>query len=244
MIFDCEKPADLADTVARGAADLGIALPPGALTAFEKYYTFLGERGKEMNLTAINGRDDVARLHFLDSLALLGATSFKGAGVIDIGSGAGFPGVPLKIAEPSINLTLLDATGKRIKFLSELCAVLGIDAACVHARAEDAGREPDMRERYDIAVSRAVARMDVLCELCLPLVRVGGVFIAMKGFDSGEEIEGATDATKALGAKLREVYDYNIPGTGIVYRAVVISKALQTPEKYPRRFARIQKAPL
>jgi len=232
------------EIVARGVEELGLDLSPGAVSAYEAYFAFLEERGRSVNLTAITGADDVARLHFLDSIALLKSTRFVGARVIDVGSGAGFPGVPLKITEPSIDLTLLDATGKRVAFVSELCAMLGLDATFVHARAEDAAHEPDMREKYDIAVSRAVARLNILCELCLPFVRIGGVFLAMKGIDSSVELDEARGAIVTLGAQFLECSNYTIPGTDISRSAVVIRKTAETPGKYPRRFAKIQKEPL
>ena len=234
----------LTEIIAHGAESFGIDLPPGALALFEMHYNLLEERGQNLNLTAITGAKDVARLHFLDSIALLNTVSFKNASIIDVGSGAGFPGVPLKIAESSISLTMLDATGKRVAFLSELCEILGMDAACIHARAEEASHSNHMRERYDIAVSRAVAQLDMLCELCLPLVRVGGFLIAMKAVDSGDEITKSQNAISILGAALQECHDYTIPGTDIVRRAVIIRKTSNTPGKYPRGFARIKKAPL
>ena len=232
------------EIVSRGAESFGIVLPPGAVAAFEKYYALLEEKGKRVNLTAITGAEDVARLHFLDSLALLRTADFKNARVIDVGSGAGFPGIPLKIAEPSIELTLLDATGKRIAFLSELCAELGVEATCVHARAEETARTPEMRERYDIVVSRGVARLNVLCELCLPFVRAGGVFPAMKGVDSAEELEEARGAIQTLGAELERALDYTIPETDMTHRVILIRKKSETPSEYPRRFPKIQKSPL
>jgi len=238
------ESGELAPILTQGLTKLDIAAPPEAIAAFEAYYDLLEERGQSVNLTSISGAEDVARLHFLDCIALLNAYDFKGSRVIDVGSGAGFPGAPLKITEPSLDLTLLDSTGKRVSFLSELCLVLEMDALCIHARAEDAGREPGKREAYDIAVSRAVAQLNVLCELCLPFVRLGGVFISMKGADCDEEIESARNAVKVLGAEIRECYDYIIPGTEIKHRAVVIRKISPTPDMYPRRFNRIKKRPL
>jgi len=235
---------DLSIIIAQGAKKLNIELPPEAEAAFRAYYDFLEKRGKNVNLTAITGAEEVARLHFLDSLALLNAADFKQTKVIDIGSGAGFPGVPLKIVEPTIDLTLLDSTGKRVTFLSELCTELAIDATCLHARAEEAAHLQEMREAYDIVVSRAVARLNVLCELCLPFVRVGGVFIAMKGVESANEIEEEKGTIEILGAKVQENFDYMVPGTNIKHRAVIVRKLTQTAVKYPRRFAKIQKAPL
>ncbi|MDR0490470.1 MAG: 16S rRNA (guanine(527)-N(7))-methyltransferase RsmG [Oscillospiraceae bacterium] len=236
--------SEIASIISRGAESLNIKLPPGACAAFGVYYSLLEQRGQGFNLTAIKGAEDVARLHFLDSLALLGAASFDGARVIDIGSGAGFPGVPLKIAVPSVSLALLDATGKRVAFLSELCAALGIEATCHQARAEEAAHRPDMRERYDVVFSRAVARLDVLCELCLPFVCVGGVFLAMKGIDATEEIDGSRSAIKTLGAEFEGNKAYTIPETDITRGIIVIRKTTETPLMYPRRYAKILNTPL
>jgi len=230
--------------IAQGAKDLNIDLPPGAGAAFGAYYDFLEKRGQNVNLTAISGVEEVACQHFLDSLALLKAADFKNTSVLDIGSGAGFPGVPLRIAEPAISLTLLDAAGKRITFLEELCVNLGIGVTCVKARAEDAARTGEFRERFDIVVSRAVARLNILCELCLPFVRVGGLFIAMKGINSEGETEDAKNAIETLGAEFDKFYDYTIQIADITHRAILIKKTVKTPEKYPRRFSRIQKATL
>jgi len=235
---------EIFNIVAQGAKELNINLPPTAEAAFRAYYDFLEKRGKHVNLTAISGVEEVARLHFLDSIALLKATPFKSRKVIDIGSGAGFPGVPLKIAEPTIDLTLLDATGKKISFLSDLCAELDINATGINARAEEAAHDPKMRERYDIVVSRAVARLNVLCELCLPFVKVDGLFIAMKGVDSIEEITEALVTITKLGAEQQVLFDYTLPGTDITHRVVMIRKIKKTPEIYPRRFTKIQKSPL
>ena len=230
--------------IEQGAKDLNIELPPEAGAAFRAYGDFLETNSKRFNLTAISGKENIARLHFLDSLALLNFMTFSNTRIIDIGSGAGFPGVPLKIADPSINLTLLDATKKRASFLSNLCAMLNIEAICIHARAEDIAHKPDMREQYNIAVSRAVSELNVLCELCLPFVRIGGQLIAMKGVGSAEEVARAHHAIETLGAQLQESHDYIIPGTNIVHRALLIRKTQKTPDKYPRRFARIKASPL
>lgn len=216
-----------------------------ALRDFRIYHDFLQEKNKVMNLTAITDEDDVARLHFLDCAALLKLVPIQDAAVIDVGTGAGFPGVPLKIAEPSIRLTLLDALQKRINFLKELCEKLGWeDTVCLHARSEEAALLPDMRDRFDYAVSRAVARLNVLTELSLPFVKVGGLFVAMKSTDSDEEIREAGHAIKFLGGELEKIQDYTIPGTDIVHRAVLIRKVTKTPKNHPRRFAKIQKNPL
>ena len=220
---------------------MNVAMPASSVSAFEIYYNFLSERGRFFNLTSIEGLRDVIKLHFLDSISLLKIADFEGKRVIDIGSGAGFPGLPLKIAQPRIDITLLDANQKRVSFLSELCGILEIEASCVHARAEDAVRKIEMREQFDIALSRAVARLNILCELCIPFIRVGGVFLAMKSLASDGEIKEAEKAIDILGAEVAEVYDYLIPETERWHRVVIIMKKASTPDEYPRRFARIQK---
>ena len=160
-----------------------------------------------------------------------------------MGTGAGFPGLPLKIVEPSIRLTLLDSLNKRIDFLGEVCADLGLsDVACVHGRAEEFAAEH--RESFDLVTSRAVANLRMLCELCLPLVKVGGCFLAMKSVDSGEELAQARGAIAALGAAVERQADYTIPGTEIRHRLIVLKKVRKTEKKYPRTFAKIKKNPL
>lgn len=229
----------------QGAQKFGLQLSENALEKFRLYYTFLEKKNSVMNLTAISGEKDVAELHFLDSIAILSLDAFTGKTVIDIGSGAGFPGVPMKIAAPSISLTLLDAQQKRVSFLEELSALLNMpENRCLHARAEEAALLADMRDSFDFAVSRAVARLSVLAEICLPFVKTGGAFIAMKGTDSADEIKEAENAFRILGAELDKIADYEIPGTGIVHRAVIIRKTGTTPAGYPRRFAKIEKKPL
>ena len=232
------------EIVKYGAQKFGIDLPDGSNEAFEKYHAVLEKHRRKVNLTAVTGGEDIAKLLFLDSLALLRAAKFKDARVIDIGSGAGFPGIPIKIAEPTIRLTMIDATAKRVEFLSGLCATLRIDAECIHARAEELSRTKEMREQYEIAVSRAVARMDVLCELCLPFVSVGGMFLAMKTMDSNTEIGEAAGALRILGAEIEGFRDYTIPDTQITRRIIQVRKTAMTPEKYPRRFAKLKKVPI
>ena len=194
-------------------------------------------------LTAITDPRDVAVLHLLDSLALTGLAGLEGRTVVDVGTGAGFPGVPLAIARPSARVTLLDSLGKRVDFLRESCRTLGLDnVECVHGRAEEFAGE--RRETFDLAVSRAVAALPVLCELCLPLVKVGGAFWAMKSVDTEEEISASKTAVKVLGGRIQAVSDYTIPTTEVVHRVVCIQKTAPTPKKYPRRFALIKKQPL
>ena len=196
-----------------------------------------------MNLTAIEGEGPVARLHFLDSAALLNYADFSGARVVDVGTGAGFPGLPLAILRPDADFTLLDSQQKRIDFIAETAALLGLEnTRCEAMRAEEAPAE--YREGFGIAVSRAVARLNVLCELCLPFVRVGGSFISMKAADCAEEVAEAAKAIETLGGSAPEIRTYTIPGTDVVRTAVIIKKTAPTPAKYPRRWARISKQPL
>lgn len=226
-----------------GFAELGIVADEKAFERFEAYFEYLEEKNKVMNLTAISGKEDVARLHFLDCAALLNMAQFENKRVIDVGTGAGFPGLALKIAKPSMELTLLDSLNKRIDFLSQTCDKLGLDdVSCVHARAEEA--QKDFRGAFDIATSRALARLNVLSELCLPFVKENGVFIAMKGPDCSEELQEAQNAIKLLGAELEACKSYKIPGTDICHTAVIIRKTKPTHPKYPRKWAQIKKQPL
>ena len=220
-----------------------LQLPTVGVDALLQYADALLETNKVMNLTAITDPADVATLHFLDSAALLTLADFAGKRVVDVGTGAGFPGMPLRILEPSIRLTLLDSLGKRITFLQGVCDTLGLsDVACVHARAEEFAAKH--RETYDIATSRAVASLPLLAELSLPLVKVGGYFLPMKAVDSDEELASAEHAIQVLGGRLAGVKDYRIPGTEVTHRLVVIEKVKPSPAKYPRAFAKIKKAPL
>lgn len=224
-----------------GLAALG--LPADAVPALLRFAGLLAEKNKVMNLTAITDPAETARLHFLDSAALLGLEDFREKSVVDVGTGAGFPGLPLRLVDPSIRLTLLDAQRKRVDFLRESCSALGLeDVECVHGRAEEFARE--RREGFDLAVSRAVAALPVLAELCLPLVKVGGKFLAMKSVDSGGELNDAGRAVQMLGGLLQKPLDYDIPGTKVRHRLVIITKIAETPKKYPRTFAKIKRNPL
>ena len=226
-----------------GFAELGIAPPEDAAAKFRGYYERLAETGSVMNLTAIEGEGPVARLDFLDSAALLSLADFSGRRVIDVGTGAGFPGLPLAILRPDAQFTLLDSQEKRMGFLSRTLEELGVaNAACACMRAEEA--PGDWRGSFDIAVSRAVARLNVLCELCLPFVKVGGLFIAMKAEDCTEEVETAANARTVLGAPDAEVLHYTVPFDEVSRAIVRLQKTQETPEKYPRRFKKIQTSPL
>ena len=224
-----------------GAQALGLQLNEGQIAAFARYCDLLIEKNAVMNLTAITAPAEIARLHFLDSLALLRLADFREKRVLDVGCGAGFPGVPLLLGEPSVRLSLLDSTAKRMQWLSdELLPALGLTAECLTGRAEELieGR----REAFDLCVSRAVARLNVLCELCLPYVKVGGSFLAMKGPAAADELAEAEKAIRILGGRLREIAEY--PLGDAVHRVVVIDKTRPTPAKYPRRYAKIKQQPL
>ncbi len=213
------------------------------LERYRTYFDNLEETNKVMNLTAITGEEDVARLHFLDCAALLKSADIAGKSVIDVGTGAGFPGLALKIACPDMKLVLLDSLDKRINFLRETCAKLELpDVECLHARAEEAPKE--LRRSFDYAVARAVARLNLLCELCLPFVKTGGAFIAMKGPDCEDEVNEAKKGIALLGGKIEKCAVYTIPETDVSHSLIIIRKTKATPEKYPRRWAQIKKQPL
>ena len=227
------------DTLTKGLPELGVDLKH--IEQLESFSAMLVKKNEVMNLTGITEPREVATLHLLDSLSLLPLGDLKGKKIIDVGTGAGFPGVPLKIALPESEVTLLDSLNKRVDFLQESCDALGLEKViCVHARAEEFGH----REEFDYAVSRAVAALPILCELCLPLIKVGGEFLAMKSSHTEEEINDAKAAIALLGGAITEVIDYTIPTTDIVHRVVRIRKEKPTPKKYPRRFAQIKKQPL
>ena len=229
------------DILVKGLAQLGLS--DHAVPQLEAYASLLLEKNKVMNLTAITAPQEVATLHLLDCAALLTMADLRGKRAIDVGTGAGFPGMVLRIMEPDFDLTLLDSLGKRIDFLQEVCDDMRLThVTCVHARAEEfAGQH---REQYDVAVSRAVAQLNVLCELTLPLVKVGGRFIAMKSTSSDQEIQEARSAVSQLGGEIAAVRDYDVPQTDVRHRAVIIEKVKATPRQFPRSFARIKKSPL
>ena len=210
----------------QGLSELGLDV--SRAETLERFSSLLLEKNEVMNLTAITEPDAVAQLHLLDSAALLPFVDLTGKTVVDVGTGAGFPGMPLRILEDDFDLTLLDSLGKRVQ--------------CVHARAEEFAMQH--REQFDIATSRAVAQLSVLSELCLPLVKVGGQFAAMKSVDTEEEITAAKSAIKTLGGRIVKVEDYKIPTSDVVHRLVLIEKVSPTPRAYPRAFAKIKKAPL
>ncbi|MGI6336090.1 MAG: 16S rRNA (guanine(527)-N(7))-methyltransferase RsmG [Eubacteriales bacterium] len=224
-----------------------LRIDPAHADTLLAYLQCVLDKNTVMNLTAITDPDEAVKLHLLDCAALIPQYEFAGKSVIDVGCGAGFPGMPLRICEPSIRLTLLDATEKKIAFLKETVDALKLEnITCIHARAEEYAVVPPkgMRESFDVAVSRAVARLNILAELCLPLVKMKGMFCAMKSAGSDEEINEAKSAIQKLGGQIAHVEDYTVPGTDVMHRAVWVEKVSATPGMYPRRFAKIKQLPL
>lgn len=231
----------------QGLAQMGLSPTGEQIDQLERYAALLLEQNQVMNLTAITEPEQVAQLHFMDSAAILtwphGDLTAKS--MIDVGTGAGFPGVVLKILEPSVSLTLVDSLGKRVFWLETVCETLGLTGVrCIHARAEELALEEGFRDAFDVAVSRAVAAYPLLCELCLPYVKPGGIFLAMKSVESAQEVESGKNAVKRLGGKALEGWDYAIPGTGVTHRLVGAQKLSPTPKGLPRGWGKIKKTPL
>lgn len=223
---------------------INVELDDRALERFEIYSNMLIDYNTRMNLTAITEEQEVIVKHFCDSLYLLSKYEVKqGASLIDVGTGAGFPGLPLLIARPDIKLTLLDGLNKRLVFLADVLSELGLGAQIVHSRAEEAAQTMTHREKYDIATSRAVARLNTLCEYCLPYVKKGGVFLAMKGPAATEELAEAKDAIKLLGGSLKSAEEYTLSDESS-RTIITIEKTANTPKKYPRHNSQIKKKPL
>lgn len=235
---------DFQNQLIAAAEAFDLALTQEQAAQFLTYAETLVEWNKVMNLTAITDPQEIIVKHFLDSLLLFRACSLpENASLIDVGTGAGFPGLPAKIYRPDLHVTLLDSLQKRLNFLEAVCKKTGAEAKRIHARAEDAGREPALRENYDISCARAVAALPVLCEYCLPFVRVGGCFIAMKGPGLEEELQAAGRAIRTLGGKLESTAAFTLPD-GSERRIAVIRKTAPTPKAYPRPAAKIKKSPL
>ena len=233
--------------ISAGLEALGLTgrVPADAPARLARYGQMLLEKNQVMNLTAIREPDGVARLHMLDCAALLSFCDFKGKTLIDVGTGAGFPGMVLKILVPSLEVTLLDSLNKRLDWLEEVSSALGLEGVrTLHARGEEQGLVKGWRDSFDFAAARAVADLGVLCELCLPFVKVGGRFLAMKSTGSGRELEEAAHAVRLLGGRVAQVEDYPIPGTEVTHRLIAIEKLAPTLKGYPRRWAKIQKEPL
>jgi len=228
-----------------GVGEFGINLSEDNIIAFQKFTALLLEWNEFMNLTAITDSREIVNKHYVDSLSLLKYVDIPiGATLADVGCGAGFPCVPLKIVREDIVITCIDSLNKRIKFLSTLLDTLGIEGDTLHIRAEEAGRQKGSRGFFNVVTARAVANLPSLAEYCLPLVKQGGIFIAMKGPDGEREAETARKAIKELGGCLKEVHSFILPNTDMQRTLIVISKIGQTPERYPRQFVKISKEPI
>lgn len=238
------------DKMLEGAESLGITLSDRQIEQFYQYYEMLVETNKVMNLTAITEMDAVVAKHFIDSLSLKKAVAqdaWKGKSMIDVGTGAGFPGIPLKIAFPELHITLLDSLNKRVKFLNEVIEKLELEHICaVHGRAEDFGRNPEFREQFDFCVSRAVSNIATLSEYCLPFVKVGGYFVSYKSLRVDEEMKEGKHAVEILGGEIVDVVKFQLPGMEEeAERALaLIQKKKKIGNKYPRKAGVPSKEPL
>ena len=233
----------------KGLQELGIALSEEQKQQFISFYEMLVEKNKVMNLTAITEFEEVIVKHFLDSLAIVKVVSQEmlasDVKIIDIGTGAGFPGIPLKIAFPNIRITLLDSLNKRINFLKEVCEELKLEnVEFIHGRSEDFGKNPQYREKYDICVSRAVANLATLSEFCVPFVQVGGSFVSYKAGDCGEEVRESAKAVDKMGGKVEVTEEYTVPTSDLNRVLLVIKKEKATPKAYPRKAGTPAKEPL
>ena len=223
-----------------GLPELGLDLSDDTCQKLCNFGHNVIKQNEVMNLTAITEPERVARLHLLDSLSLLSLQNLSGKKMIDVGCGAGFPGVPVKIACPDVELTLLDSLGKRMKWLETVLPQLGVDATCITARAEEAVTK--CREQFDVATSRAVARLNILLELTAPYVKPGGYVLAMKGAAAMEELAEAKNAIRRLGLELERVAEFPVEDTA--HKVIVLRKVSPTPAQYPRKFAKIKQSPL
>ena len=226
--------------------ELVIKQDQNQLERFHKFYQLLIEWNKVMNLTGITEYEDVVEKHFVDSLSIIKAIDLSGIHtVIDVGTGAGFPGIPLKIAFPHLRVVLLDSLNKRIKFLDEVISQLGLTEICtIHGRAEEYARKEEYREQFDLCVSRAVANLSTLSEYCLPYIQVGGIFVPYKSGEIDDEVEQSKRAVRILGGNIKEVMKFELPGTDIHRSFVLIHKEQHTQKKYPRKAGIPAKEPL
>lgn len=235
------------DKMTFGAEELGITLSDRQYDQFYKYYKLLNEWNQVMNLTSITEMEDVVNKHFVDSLSLVKVVQLdeKKLSMIDVGTGAGFPGIPLKIVFPKISVVLLDSLNKRIRFLNEIITKLDLkDIATIHGRAEDYGKNKNYRESFDICVSRAVANTATLAEYCIPFVKLGGMFVAYKSGKFEEEMEKGKEAIKILGGNIEKVEQFVLSGTDAKRELVVIRKRIKTDKKYPRKAGLPKKEPI
>ena len=247
-----EEVTDVAPILESHSDEISVPLSAEEIRAFQVYATMLKEKNKVMNLTAVDDDKGIAMKHFIDSLTLCPyireeEAKVKGGKIftfIDVGTGAGFPGLPVKISCPELSVTLMDSLEKRLNFLNEVITALGLkDCTTVHSRAEDAGRNKKYREKYDIVTARAVARLSVLAEYCLPLVKVGGVFLAMKSH-SEEEEQDAAKAIALLGGTIEKSDTFKLPGTDMERTIIVVRKIRPTPARFPRKAGTPSKTPI
>jgi len=237
----------LKEIIKNGLIELGLVekVPENAPELLEKYGQMLIEKNQVMNLTAITEPEQVAKLHMLDCAALVNCADFHGKTLIDVGTGAGFPGIPLKILVPELEITLLDSLNKRVNWLNEVITELGLSGIkAIHARAEEQALVKGYRDSFDFVTARAVADLRLLSEICLPYAKVGGTFLSMKSVGSDEELQNAAHAVKFMGGRVRGSRDYTIPGTDVTHRVLLIDKVAPTLKGYPRRWTKIQKDPL
>ena len=236
-----------------GLKKLGYDVSDRQLAMFDRFYEMLVEKNKVMNLTAITDYDEVVLKHFLDSASVINAVqkndelakALKNGRILDLGTGAGFPGIPLKILYPDAEFVLMDSLNKRLVFIDEVIAELGLEGICtMHARAEEVARKPEFREQFDLVVSRAVARLSVLSEFCMGFVKTGGFFTPYKAGGSAEEINTGLKAVETFGGKLLSVTEFELPDSDIKRTIPVIRKIKPTPEKYPRVGRKAEKAPI
>lgn len=233
------------ELLSKACLEMGISLTEDQLSQFIDYKDILLDWNEKVNLTAITDENEVMIKHFADSLSPLPFMDKKSASLIDVGTGAGFPGVPLKIANPNFKVTLLDSLNKRIAFLEELKKKIGIeDLRCIHSRAEDGGMDVLLREKFDYCVSRAVAKISVLSEYCLPFVKVGGFFISLKGPEVEDEIKEGMKAISKLGGEVSDIKKIKVPQSDITHSIVFIKKVSKTPRDYPRKAGTAAKKPL
>lgn len=246
MLKDKNRGILYMEQLKRKAEQLNIKLDDNQLKQFRMYYEMLIEKNKVMNLTAITEFEEVLDKHFIDSILLGTVMELKrNTSVIDVGTGAGFPGIPLKIAYPHLKVTLLDSLNKRVNFLNEVIDSLQLtDIAAIHLRAEDGARNPLYREAFDLCVSRAVANLSTLSEYCLPFVKKSGYFVSYKAFQIQEELEQAEHAVTVLGGRLESVQSVTLPETDIIRQFVCIQKIKNTPKTYPRKAGTASKQPI
>jgi len=237
---------DIREILIDGCREYGIELDEKKVEQFILYMEMLKEWNQKINLTAITEDEEIVKKHFLDSVSILQSGVIKdGMSIIDVGTGAGFPGIPLKIVKPDLKVLLLDSLNKRIVYLDDVIKSLKLDGIeTIHARAEELSRKKEYREKFDIACARAVANLNKLSEYCIPYVKIGGYFISMKGPSVNDEIEGAKNAIGTLGGNLEKVIDINLPGEAMEHKLVIVKKIKQTGEKYPRKYAQIEKKPI